>query len=490
VTGRVPSRTDWYLLSAVTLGAIGVHGYHPATEDAERYTPGILKALHPSLFPYNAQFFESHAKLTLFPNLIAASVRATHLPMDVALLAWHILSVFMFFVALWRIARLCFDQRHAVWCGIALVGALLSIPVAGTALYIMDPYLTTRSLSTPFALFAVANTLEDRYVAAAVWILLTALIHPLMVVFAGAYIALLILLQWRISLTAPSGAVATAFSQQLFPPVTAGYREVLRTQYTYFFLGEWRWYEWIGLLAPFGILVSIKRAADRLEWQTARLVSRGLLWFGVIFCAAALVTASPARFANYAELQPLRYLHLLYILMFLLAGGFLGAFLLKQHAWRWALLFVPLCAGMSFAQQQIMPATPHLEWPGRATGNAWVRAFDWIRENTPENAYFALDPAHMALTGEDEHGFRAIAERSRLADEVNDSGAVSMFPALTAEWSRQVNAQRGWRQFGREDLVRLNKMFAVDWVVLEQPGIAGLTCPYSSRLLLVCRIVS
>jgi hypothetical protein len=57
---------------------------------------------------------------------------------------------------------------------------------------------------------------------------------------------------------------------------------------------------------------------------------------------------------------------------------------------------------------------------------------------------FALDPRYMALPGEDQHGFRAIAQRSALADAVKDSGAASMFPALAAPWTEQLNAQKGW----------------------------------------------
>jgi len=41
------------------------------------------------------------------------------------------------------------------------------------------------------------------------------------------------------------------------------------------------------------------------------------------------------------------------------------------------------------------------------------------------------------LPGEDTHGFRAIAQRSMIADAGKDSGAVSMFPPLADEWYQQ-----------------------------------------------------
>src|SRR6266849_220251 len=70
------------ILFFLTACAILVHGYHPFVEDAEIYVPGIRKLLNPALYPYNDGFFASHARMTLFPNLIAWSVRITHLPLE------------------------------------------------------------------------------------------------------------------------------------------------------------------------------------------------------------------------------------------------------------------------------------------------------------------------------------------------------------------------------------------------------------------------
>jgi len=477
---------NYLVLAGLTVAAVAVHGYHPAVEDAEIYTPGILKILHPSLFPYNTEFFESHAHLTLFPNLIAESIRLTHLPLGAALLLWHIVTIYAFLLAGWRIARLCFGESYAAWCGVALVGSLLSIPVAGTRLFLMDPYLTTRSFSTPCAMLGIASVLEEKYFPAAFWVVFTGAIHPLMAVFAGTYISILLFLKYRMR-KENAGVFLAGFPQKFFPPVTPEYREILQTR-TYFFLNNWAWYEWLGLLAPFAILAWFAKIARRYALGPMNLACRALVIFGAIFFALALVISWQGHFENLAEIQPLRYLHLFYILMFLFIGALLGKFVLKQYAWRWAILFVPLCAGMAYAQHEIAPASPHLELPGRASPNPWVQAFEWIRENTSEDAYFALNPDHMALPGEDQHGFRSIAQRSMLADKVKDSGAASMFPALSVKWKEQSVAQENWKRFTREDFLRLKHRYGVNWVVLERPGVAGLACPYANDLLLVCRI--
>jgi hypothetical protein len=94
----------------------------------------------------------------------------------------------------------------------------------------------------------------------------------------------------------------------------------------------------------------------------------------------------------------------------------------------------------------------------------------------------------MDIAGEDEIGFRCLAQRSRLADGVKDNGVVSMFPPLAEEWWMQVQAQTPWKSFGTEDFLRLKKTYGVGWVVVQQPGVAGLDCAYQNSVVRVCRI--
>jgi hypothetical protein len=490
-----PRVKDWGVLAGLSVGALFLEGYHPGVEDAEIYLPGILKRLHPSLFPHNSEFFESHAHMTFFPQIIAGSVRLLHLPVGDVLLGWQLLCIFLLLLACWRIARHCFRDKYAVWCGVALVAALLRISAAGTGLYIMDEYLTPRSLSAPGALLAVSEALEGNYLRAGVWMAVICAVHPLMAVFAGAFVVLLIVFQrGYVPGTVParaSVAALAAIALPMFPKVTPAYREVLATR-SYFFLTNWAWYEWLGLLGPFAVLAGMGWLGKRKGLGATHLICKALIVFEAIFFAMALVISMPGRFENLAELQPMRCLHLLFILMILIGGGLLGKFILQDRAWRWALLFIPLCGVTVLAQRATFPATPYVEWPWKVARNPWVQAFEWIRTNTPEDAYFTMNPSAMQLPGEDEHGFRAIAQRSLLADGVKDSGAVSMFPALAEEWQEQVNAQREWNKFRLADFQKLKARYGVDWVVVEVelPGAVGLWCPYGNSRVRVCRIES
>jgi hypothetical protein len=189
-----------------------------------------------------------------------------------------------------------------------------------------------------------------------------------------------------------------------------------------------------------------------------------------------------------ARLQPLRSLHLLYILLILLGGGFLGEYVLKNRVWRWLVVFVSLCLGMFAAQRAIFANSGHIEWTRADSKNPWAQAFDWVQKNTPEDAYFALNPWYSHIQGEDEQGFRAIAERSMMADAGKDSGAVSMFPGMDEEWWSQVEPRQNWAYFRLRDLEYLHDAYHVNWVVMEQPGGAGLNCPYENRAVRVCRL--
>jgi len=468
-----------------------VHGYHPAVEDGELYLPGVKKALNPALYPFNDQFFMSHMRMTLFDELIAASVRISHLPFDYVILLWHFICIFALLLGCWRVSRACFQDPRAPWGSVALVAELLTIPVAGTALYIMDQYLTTRDLSTAGIMLVLADALEHRYLRAGILIFLLATIHPLMSVFG---IGLLVFLYIEERLVTPrldppaAGGIATLLLPALpsLRPVSSIYRDILDTSHSYFLVVRWQWYEWVGIVAPLALLWGFALYGNKHGLRKVVVLSRALVHFGLVFTALALLVSIP-RLAGLSLLQPMRCLQLIFIALFILLGGMLAESVLKSHLWRWVVVLTPICLGMFLVQRQLFPATEHLELPGRALTNPWVQAFDWIRNHTPNDAIFALDPNYMELAGEDEHGFRVLSERSGLAN-LYDRGAVSMFPALDRTWYEQTREQQGWRNFQASDFRRLRQHWNVTWAVLQRPAVLGLICPYSNDVVAVCRI--
>jgi len=431
--------------------------------------------------------------MTRFDELVAASIRVMHLPFDTAILLWHIASIFVLLLACRQLARLCFDDPRAEWGAVLVVASLLTLPVAGTALLVMDQYLTTRSFSTPGVMFMVVCAVQKKYLRAALWAVFTALIHPLMVVFGLAYLFFAYVFIRRVqgfaglSRSAYGGRMALLPIGLLFQPASETYWKALNTR-SYFFILRWEWYEWLGIFGPLALLWLLARFARNRRLPLLEALSQALVAFGLFFFVVALIITIPRRFAGLTLLQPMRSLHLLYIMLLVFGGALLGKYVLQRHALRWLLVLIPLCGVMGYASRQEFPATPHLELPGARPANSWLQAFEWIRLNTPVDAVFALDPEHMQLPGVDQHGFRVLAERSMLADAIKDSGVVTMFPAMAEEWQRQVTAQSGWRHFQVADFQRLRQRYGVGWVLLQQPGVSGMDCPYRNQALIVCRV--
>jgi hypothetical protein len=482
----------------LTASALLVHGYHPFAEDAEIYLPGVEKILNPALFPVGREFFGSHANLTLFPNLIALSLRITRLPFEAGIFLWHLASIFLFLLGCWELSGKCFPSFRARWAAVALVAALLTLPVAGTDLYIVDQYLNPRNLSAFACLFAVTRTLERKYLRAVAWLAFALCVHPLMPMYAISFCMLLVVMDKlearpRQETSGGSKTVGVAMAclllptSLLFAPSSPAYHEAVSYHSAHYIL-RWQWYEWVGAIAPIALLWWFGRVARTRQWRNMERICNALILYDLAYCAAALAISIPKSLETLARLQPLRSLHLLYILMFLLAGGLLDEYVLKGRAWRWIVLFLPLCAGMFAAQRALFPASAHIEWPGFAPKNPWAQAFVWIRANTPPDALFGLDPFYMRIPGEDTIGFRALAERSRTVDVNKDSGAVSMFPPLAEEWSEQMQAVRNWKNFSAEDFARLKKKYGVSWVVVQQPGVTGLPCSYQNDAVRVCRL--
>lgn len=497
-----PLRRTAVFLFLLSLAMIAVQGYHFGVDDAAIYLPAVERVAAPDLFPYGADFFLSHGRISIFSNVVGAMVRWLHVPLPWAVLGFHVLGIYLLLLAGHWLASLCFTRTRSQWAATLTLASVLTVPVAGSALTIMDPYLTARSLSTPLTLFALAAILAARPVPAMVLLGITALLHPQMAAYGVALLALLSIPQFsprRVPAEETPAEEALASSvgsfglfQRLpdgfhFGPAQEPYRQTLYSR-TFFFAWEWTWYEWAGALLPLAILFAIARVRLSAVTPAAVRLCRALLVLGVLSIAAFLFLSSSRNFDEFMRLQPMRSLQLIYIVLFLLLGGLIGEYLLREKVWRWLLLFVPISIGMYCVDRSIYPASPHLELPGRTVTNPWLQAFFWVRDNTPHDAVFALPPRYLLMPGEDLHGFRAIAQRSMIADEIKDSGVASVFPQMAPEWEREQQLTQGWDRYTAPDFFALTTRSPVSWVIVQPQQANGLDCPFQNAAVSVCRL--
>jgi len=486
------------LLLAFTALAFVVMGYHPGLEDDGLYLSAVKSQLNPVLYPHDASFFRTQMQATVFDVWMAGFVRLTHLSLSWAELLWQLLSIATILFCCWRIARLLFNDQRAHWAGVAMVAAMLTLPVAGTALNVADQHLHPRNLATALILLAVWRVLAGKRWQAVLLLVLAFFFHPIMAAMGISFCFFL-----TIALLDPaprwlgkvSGAHPTLRSSQpalvplswIFDPPNPIWRSTLLPR-PYLQLYRWEWYEWLGALAPLFLFWLLWRfALKRGESLLARF-ALAVFAYGLFHQALAMVMQGVPSLIRLTPLQPMRYLHLIYIFMPLIGGCLIGQYLLKTSVWRWALFLLAINVSMFAVQRDMFSASQHLELPGRSPSNPWLQAFAWIRQNTPTDAYFALGPRYLAAPEEDFHGFRALAERSQLADDIKDGAIVGMVPDLGETWQRQVQAQQGWTSFQLADFERLKAQFGVDWVLIPYPPVRGLDCRWHNDSLTVCRI--
>lgn len=511
------------LVTALTLIAVVVHGYHPYAEDGGLYLPEIKRLLRPGLYPQGAEFIVGHLRFSIFAPVMAGLVRWSHLRVETVMLLVYLASFWTTLFAGWLLAARCYPSREARCGAVALFAVWLTLPVAGTSLMLMDPYVTARSFSTPFALLALVGALQFLLPGsgsvdgrtAAQWqgVLLccaavagAAAMHPLMGAYAfGSVMVLACVMSPRrqiqiwgtIGLSGAAAGLAVTL-QMSGVPESKAYLSVVQTRY-YWFLSEWHWYELMGLVAPLVILAmsAFGRRGAKLKQDESDAARVGLAKMavvsGVIAVAVAVLFARSA-FATHsvARLQPLRIFQLVYVVMILVVGAAVAERVLRRSVLRWVVVFSLLAGVMVFAERQTYPESARLELPGTmqwsAPKNPWEQAFVWISRNTPQDALFALDSHYINLQGEDAQGFRAIAERSVLPDYSKDGGVVANKPALTGEWMQGLAAQANLST--EDDAVRMKALrpLGVSWVVLDRGAKTGFRCEYANAVVKVCRL--
>jgi hypothetical protein len=488
----VTSSNKWaaVTIALLTPAVLLVHGYHPLADDGAVYVTGIKKLADPGLYQRDAVFALSPTHFSIFAHVLAALLGWGHLPLPALLLICHGASIFLFLLGSGKLAARIFPDHNARWGAVLLAACCFTLPVAGTSLSIMDPYVTARSFSTPLMLFALAAVLDEQWVASSLWLALAALLHPLMACYAAIAMLTLVLTRrrmWRtLGLLAMLGWVlcAVVFMVTRHADRSVAYNRAALSR-SYFFLSSWRWFEYAGLLMPL-LLLGIGGTRSRLPWA-ARSFAIAATILGGCALLVSICFVHRSGSLELARLQVLRTFHFVYLAGVLLAGGVLAT-LAQRHRRVLAALYLTLLLVMFAAQKLTYPASSHVEWPGLTPRNPWQQAFLWIRANTPQDAIFALDNDYIEWPGEDAQGFRAISERSAVADYFKDGGIAGNFPQAAIPWWQGSQATAHLNGASDEQrLARLRPLGAA-WFVLPAQANTGLPCPFTNARVRVCRL--
>ncbi len=483
------------VLLALTGLATAICGYHPYAEDAGIYVAGVKLAISPKMYSHDSAFVLPYARLSIFPRAVAELVRLTHLPIEALLVAIQFATTWLLLYSCWQVARRSFEGAPARWGSVALVAVLLTIPVAGSALFLMDPYVTSRSFSAPLTLLAVCACLDRRPCVAALYLVLVGLFHPLMSIYAAGFLLFLWLVEqerWSLAGALSAGAVACGAALQQWQrnvAETSAYVSAVLSR-RYFFLERWEWYELVGIIAPLLLLFLFCRWRKFRFQEPAVALAGACVAEGLTAVVVSMLYSRPDSHSHLiARIQTIRTFHVIYFVLFLTLGGLVGQYFLKRVLWRWAVTLVAISAVMLAVQLGAYPASNHFELPWRTPRNQWAQAFLWARAKTPANAIFAMDADYIALPGEDGHVFRAMAERSSLADYWKDGGTAAVFPQLAPTWMRESTAEKDLDSLS--DVERASRLapFGVTWIILRRGSRTSFSCPYKNAAVMVCRLV-
>ena len=149
------------LVSGLTLFALAVHGYHPYAEDGGLYLAGVKRLLDPALYPHQTAFVLEPTRFSLF----APAVAGPRPPQPSALALAASCACISPASGPRSLPPGCSHpaagrSRTARAGAVVLLACWLTLPVAGTALLLMDPYVTARSLSTPCMILALLGALD------------------------------------------------------------------------------------------------------------------------------------------------------------------------------------------------------------------------------------------------------------------------------------------------------------------------------------------
>lgn len=468
-------------------------GYHPAAEDGGIYAAAIALKLNPGLFPAERGFATAHTAHSLFVPLVAFTVHLLHLSLPVVLSLAYAASVGLTVAAAQHLLACLFPRKVEQHVALLLFAVSLGLPVAGTSLYLVDPYLTARSFSTPLLILATAHLLQRRTGLFACCLLTAAALHPMMAAWSlplfGAVIACRDGRPLRdLSLLAAALCLLMCMTRWLGPQDSQALVAASLSR-EYWFPARWAWYEILGLVAPPALLFWLARhdASKRLEHT--RLLATATAAATLLTAGLACLLIDPAAASLLlARLQPLRLMHMVYCIFLLVLAGSIASLhgRWSRHS-QWA---VAVVAGTSLfcMQRQLYSHSGHLELPGTKPINGYVQAFAWIRENTPQDVLFALDADYTTSPGEDAQLFRAIALRSSLPDAAKDGGISSVVPALAEHWAAASRAQQGLaRVTDAERLARVRPLGAT-WMVLPASSYTLFLCPYRNGWAQVCQL--
>ena len=171
---RVPTWAGLLLIAALWLV---VRPYRGVRHDAVLYLGQTLSRLMPDTIGKDLFFaYGSQDRYSIFSPLMAPLVRWLGVgTSEIVVLA---ISEVLFLVGCWSLVR-SLPSRFLRWCSMLSLASVSHVYGAFGMVAFAEPFLSARSLSEPFVVFALAFLARDRLGAAVAFMLMAIVMHPL-----------------------------------------------------------------------------------------------------------------------------------------------------------------------------------------------------------------------------------------------------------------------------------------------------------------------
>lgn len=425
----------------VLLATANSGGYRYGIGDQAFYEPATQLRLHPELFPRDRELLQSQARLTVIDEALAGASRVTGLELPQLFLALYLITLVTTALAGASLAR---TLAFSPWATAVFVILLtLRHRIAKTGANTLEGYMHPRQLAFGIGVFALTQSLRNRWIwAAALW-LLSAAIHPTTALWFGALIAggvvlgglttvarrlreffgllvIAILVGWRFghSIVDHLPVPASAFMD---PDWIAAFADK-----DYVFVSAWPAYAWVLNLAylPLIWLIYRRRVATGTNVDhEGRLLAGGLALF-TGFTLWVLLSQGHIAFA--VQLQASRIFWLLDLVLTAYAAWWLtsdpAVTALTARAPQIALVLV-LLGSMGRGIYTVNEAGPDRRlFQVDLPDDDWSRAMRWIKTQ-PSDWLVLADPDHAWKYGT---SVRVAASRDVVLESVKDN-SISMY---------------------------------------------------------------
>jgi len=451
-------------------------GYRYGIGDQAFYVPAVIQHLNPALFPRDRTLLHVQDRFMAFDDVAAAVIRTSGIPLPVLAFGLYGVALVLMFTAAVSIGISLFGS----WWSVAVTVALLTLRhrITQTGANSLEAYFHPRMLACGLGLWAVADVLKGRSLAALAVLVLAFLCHPTTGIWFSVWVLVAMLVaepRWRLPVAATAVVSGCAVLWMLMSGPLRGHLSRMDPQWAavlagkdYIFPFDWTAAFWLVNLGYAAIIVAIYLFRRRRGLASTREL--GLVAGAMALVCLFLVSwpLMSAWIALALQLQTSRVFWLLDLF-----ATFYIAWLVTEHfggrrTLAMGMMCLALVRGLYVTLQEHGGA--RIVSIGFPRDN-WTDVMQWISKNTPAAAHVLADPDHAWKYGT---SVRVAGERDVYLEDVKDVSVALYSRDVAMRVLGRIQDAAGFDSMTADRAVNLAKQYELDYLVTERDMVLPL----------------